>query len=58
MAKAVKNVILKKGRMIMAHPQKARVFSSIGNANNFIKNLCRVSKSLKPADFELVRFDS
>jgi hypothetical protein len=56
-AKAIKVVVLKKGRMIMAHPQKARVFGGVGKADNYVRNLCRVSNSLTKKDFEYIRFE-
>ena len=55
MAKAIKGVLLKKGKALMANREgKARVFKSKGNSNSFAKNLVRVSNDLKMGDFEFV----
>lgn len=56
-AKAIKVVLIKKGRLVLAHPQKARVFQGVGKADNFVRNLCRVSNNLTRKDFEYVRFE-
>lgn len=54
MAKAMKCTVLKNGKLLMAHPRKARVFQSKGNAVNFVKNLIRVSNKLTMKNFEFV----
>lgn len=55
MAKAIKVVLLKKGRALKANREgKARVFKSVKNAMNFARNLVRVSNDLKIRDFETV----
>jgi hypothetical protein len=56
-AKAIKVVLIKKGRLVLAHSQKARVFSAVGKADNYVRNLCRVSNNLTKKDFEYVRFE-
>ncbi|MCK9267231.1 MAG: hypothetical protein M0P14_00785 [Alkaliphilus sp.] len=55
-AKAVKTIVLKKGRVLMARSGKARVFTSKGNAVKFTDNLRKVSKDLKVRDFEFITF--
>jgi len=55
MAKAIKVVLLKNGRALKANSAgKARVFKSVKNADNFARNLVRVSNDLKMKDFETV----
>ena len=55
MAKAIKVVLLKKGKALKANREgKARVFKSKGNADNFARNLVRVSNDLTMRDFEAV----
>jgi len=55
MAKAIKVVLLKKGTALKANGAgKARIFKSRKNADNFARNLVRVSNDLKMRDFEAV----
>lgn len=51
---AKNTVVLKKGRMIMANTNKARVFASKGRAVRFVRNLITVSNELKMKDFEFI----
>jgi len=54
MKKAIKVVVLKNGRALMANDRKARVFRSKLSAKAFVANLNRVSKRTTLKSFEMV----
>ena len=54
--KAVKTVAIVKGRLVKANENKARVFTSKANAVRFIRNLKRVSNSLRWNEVEFITF--
>ena len=51
-------VVLKEGRTLMANGAgtKARVFKTRFNAENFVRNMIRMSNSLRFKDFEFITF--
>jgi hypothetical protein len=54
MKKGIKCVVAKQGRVLMANDRVARKFSSKMAAKAFIRNMNRVSKSLRLKDFEMI----
>jgi len=51
---AKSTVVLKKGRALMANPNKARVFTARFKAEKFARNMIRMSNNLKFKDFEFI----
>jgi len=51
---AKSTVVLKKGRVLMANTEKARVFKSRWNAEKFVRNMIRMANDLRFKDFEFI----
>ena len=49
-------MVIKNGRVLMANPNKGRVFKSRWNAEKFVRNMIRMSNNLKFKDFLFITF--